>query len=522
MDAIMLALWVEEIRPALVGHRVRDLGTRGAWRVSLRVDREEILSVSLERFFPTLFLEAPVGRHTGGLPGPMAQGLLGRTLDAVQVITGERVVELVNRSGRLIVELLPTRPSLVWCDPDGVVVAVHGHGVDDPRLRAGVLYAPPPAPPGMDAPGADRRLSGELGGGAFPDLLSSARDAVQNGVHALLRGGRGMVSPGTLDGFEVVGVEPTINEAARRAFLAAARHERETREARELQSSIKSLHRRLDRAAAGCRQDLERAASWPTWERFGSTLYAHPHLVPARASEVTLPDVFDPDGPRLSVPLDPTLGATANAASYVKRAERGKRAIPVIERRLATLEEDLAWIDARREQDLDVWTDLDRRQLDALLARHRVRSASGGRETKRKRQESSGEKYHPRRYRSRDGWTILVGRSNAENDWLTHRLARPDDVWLHAQGVPGSHVVIRREGRKDNPSRGTLEEAAALAAAFSKARHSGSVPVIYTEIKYVYKPRKAAPGLAVCTREKTLMVAPADLDDATYADEEDT
>lgn len=521
MDAIMLALWAEESGASLVGRRVRDLGTRGAWRVSLRVDREEILSISLERFFPTLFVEAPVGRHTGGLPGPMAQGLLGRPITSVAAHPGERVITLVTDRGRLVVELLPTRPSLVWCDPDGAVRAVHGHGVDDPRLAEGTIYAVPDAPDGVSAPGADRRLARALGVDDLDDLVARARALVSDGVLALRKGIRGLVSPVELDGFEVVGTEPTINDAARRAFLAAARHEREEREEKALRTEIKTLRRRLERAAEACRKDLDRAEAWPTWERCGSTLYAHPHLVPARASEVTLPDVFDPDAEPLTIALDPQVGATDNAASYMKRAERGKRAIEVIGERLRGLEQDLGWIDARHERTLDAWPDDERRQLDALITRHKVRRSSAKRGPKRRRRETDGEKYHPRRYRSRDGWTILVGRSNAENDWLTHRLARPDDVWLHAQGVAGSHVVIRREGRRDNPSRQTLEEAAALAAAFSKARHSGSVPVIYTEIKYVYKPRKAAPGLAVCTREKTLMVAPADLDDVTHADEED-
>jgi hypothetical protein len=115
---------------------------------------------------------------------------------------------------------------------------------------------------------------------------------------------------------------------------------------------------------------------------------------------------------------------------------------------------------------------------------------------------------HPRRFELSGGWTVLVGRSNRENDLLTHKLARQRDLWFHARGVAGSHVVLQRGGRKDNPSRDTLEAAASIAAHFSKARTSGLVPVIYTEKRYVRKPRKAPPGLAVCLREKVLMVEP--------------
>jgi len=115
---------------------------------------------------------------------------------------------------------------------------------------------------------------------------------------------------------------------------------------------------------------------------------------------------------------------------------------------------------------------------------------------------------HPRRFVLPEGWVVLVGRSNAENDILTHQAARPRDLWFHARGVAGSHVVLQRGDRKDNPSKTALDQAASIAAYYSKARTSRHAPVIHTEKRYVRKPRKAAPGLAVCLREKVLMVEP--------------
>jgi NFACT N-terminal and middle domains/NFACT protein RNA binding domain len=116
---------------------------------------------------------------------------------------------------------------------------------------------------------------------------------------------------------------------------------------------------------------------------------------------------------------------------------------------------------------------------------------------------------HPRRFILPDGWIVLVGRTNTENDTLTHRAARQKDLWFHARGVAGSHVVLQRGDRKDNPSRKTLEMTAAIAAFHSKAKTSGLAPVVYTEKRYVRKPRKAPPGLAVCIREKVIMAKPA-------------
>jgi predicted ribosome quality control (RQC) complex YloA/Tae2 family protein len=106
------------------------------------------------------------------------------------------------------------------------------------------------------------------------------------------------------------------------------------------------------------------------------------------------------------------------------------------------------------------------------------------------------------------GWKVLVGKSNRDNDILTHKIARPSDLWFHVRQSPGSHVVLRRAGRKDEPAHEAIMEAAAIAAFHSKARGSAGVPVSCTERRYVRKPRGARPGLAVVTNEKVIYVDP--------------
>jgi predicted ribosome quality control (RQC) complex YloA/Tae2 family protein len=106
-------------------------------------------------------------------------------------------------------------------------------------------------------------------------------------------------------------------------------------------------------------------------------------------------------------------------------------------------------------------------------------------------------------------WFVIVGRSNFENDEITFQVAKPTDYWFHAQGVPGSHVVLRPRGGSDGPSASVIERTASIAAHFSKAKHSSLVPVIYTQRKYVRKFRGARPGQVTCEREKMVMVPPA-------------
>ena len=106
------------------------------------------------------------------------------------------------------------------------------------------------------------------------------------------------------------------------------------------------------------------------------------------------------------------------------------------------------------------------------------------------------------------GLTVFVGRDGSDNDRTTFEFARPYELWFHTQQCPGSHVVIKYPNKAFQPSKREIEEAASLAALHSKARNDSLVPVIYTERKYVRKPRKAKPGLVSVEREKSVMVPP--------------
>jgi predicted ribosome quality control (RQC) complex YloA/Tae2 family protein len=121
----------------------------------------------------------------------------------------------------------------------------------------------------------------------------------------------------------------------------------------------------------------------------------------------------------------------------------------------------------------------------------------------------------PLRRVSSDGFVLLVGKNSRQNEAVTFGEGRPTDVWLHARGVPGAHVVVKSGGR---PVPGTtLREAAALAAYYSQSRLEGSVPVDHTEVRYVRHMKGGGPGMVIYERERTLHVAPADLDGLEHA-----
>jgi predicted ribosome quality control (RQC) complex YloA/Tae2 family protein len=105
------------------------------------------------------------------------------------------------------------------------------------------------------------------------------------------------------------------------------------------------------------------------------------------------------------------------------------------------------------------------------------------------------------------GWTVFAGATDADNDYLSTELARPDDWWFHADKVPGSHVILRAKAAAE-PSRDTLKQAAAVAAYHSKARKAGSVPVHCTRARYVSKPRGVKTGTVNVSRGSVLKVRP--------------
>ena len=252
--------------------------------------------------------------------------------------------------------------------------------------------------------------------------------------------------------------------------------------------------------------DLETAERAEECRIKGDILTANLSRVRRRQSAVELDNFYDPAGGKITIELDPKRTPAANAQRYFKLYRKAKDGRASIARQLEMARDRADRARAYEALLADSYTLEALQELRKQLARNHLLRAPAER---RRRVRSEGEKrFSPRRYITSDGWTILVGRSDAENDVLTGRLAAQDDLWFHAQGCAGSHVILRREGRKGAPGKAAIEEAAGLAAFWSKARHSGSVAVNYTQVRHVSKPKGSKPGLAAFRSEKTVFVEP--------------
>ena len=264
-----------------------------------------------------------------------------------------------------------------------------------------------------------------------------------------------------------------------------------------LRKSIKKLRRRIE----AWHEDLAKAEKYKTYARYGELIKANLGTIRKGQTDVAVVDYFDAELPTLTIPLDQAKTPQGNMDDYFRKhrkhlaAERELR--PRIEegqKELETLRQEMTAIEQ------GAWQPPDKTHL-TVRARTRNPSRTGaGKGCQEQRQGPF------RRFTSSDGLTIYVGRNARENDELTFGLAKSDDLWLHARGTPGSHVVVRLEKGNDPPPE-TIRDAATLALLYSDLKKSGKGDVIYTRRKWVKKAKGQAPGAVMVTQEKSLHVS---------------
>ena len=228
-------------------------------------------------------------------------------------------------------------------------------------------------------------------------------------------------------------------------------------------------------------------------EHIANTILANLHKIKKGTKEITLPDVYGSGD--IDITLDPSLEGPANAAKFFTRARKLRAASKLAVERLESLSARLETLGKEREIAVELDDLKQLRELSASYARYQGSA-----------KEIPQDEKFPRRFRSVSGLEIIVGRSDEENDALV-RWAGRNDYWLHAQGVGGSHVILKSPG-KQAPDHRSVEQAAAIAAYYSKAKTSAVVPVAVTLVKYVIKRKGQGPGKVTYTREKVVFVEP--------------
>lgn len=343
------------------------------------------------------------------------------------------------------------------------------------------------------------------------DALASFRDAFLSGDAAFdlvttgSLGGALPVPPGAgaPDGATRFG--PFENAAAAveelgRVVEGVAQERIVARLSRPLQQRItanEKLVRNLER-------DIERARGHDAVRREAEILAAYQSTIPPGQKRVTLDDIYEP-GREVTITLDPQESIHVQVEKRFKKATKLQKSEEHATRRLELVRRELRELGAALELLAAGETFVEKlKRMEAIRTKFDIEDPS-----ERKRPATRQEATRTlRTFDVDERWFVWVGRNNHENDEITFRLSSPGDYWFHAQGVPGSHVVLRSRGGGDKPSKAVIEATASIAAHFSKARHSELVPVIYTQRRYVRKFRGAKPGQVRCERETMVMVPP--------------
>lgn len=280
-----------------------------------------------------------------------------------------------------------------------------------------------------------------------------------------------------------------------RVFFARAERDRVKQQAGDLERWLTNELDKLRLKLTKLDQDYERASQLDEFQLYGELLMANLYNFKRGDEWITVENYYN--GEQVTIPLSVRKTPIENAQSYYTRYTKAKNALVMIEAQKQKTLEEIDYLDMLNQQVMQA-SPSDIEEIREELAEQGYLKA---RILKRKKKPT---KPTPESFVSSTGVRISVGKNNKQNDYLTFKLARKSETWLHTKDIPGSHVVIH----DDNPDEQTLQEAAILSAYFSKARDSSSVPVDYTEIRHVKKPSGAKPGFVIYFEQKTLYVTP--------------
>lgn len=246
--------------------------------------------------------------------------------------------------------------------------------------------------------------------------------------------------------------------------------------------------------------ELQEASDSEKYKIYGDLIMSNIYYLQKGEKKARLQNYYSTEGEYIEIPMDIQLSPSANAQRYYKHYNKSKNAINKLTAQIEDNKQEIMYLETQLDN-LDKCTEeLELEEIRNELAEQGYIKARKA--VKNKKAKAS----MPMRFISQTGFEIYVGKNNVQNDYLTLKFAVNQDVWLHTKDIPGSHVIIKTEGKEVDDT--TLSEAANLAAFYSKGRMSSKVPVDYTRRKNVKKPNGAKPGMVIYENNFTLYITP--------------
>ncbi len=293
----------------------------------------------------------------------------------------------------------------------------------------------------------------------------------------------------------------SISKVIDQYYALRAQKERMNQRASFLTKLVKNNLERCEKKITLHQDNLEASQHREQYKIYGDLLTANLYAMQSGMKEITVPNYYSESMESITIPLSEELTPSQNAQRCYKLYNKSKSTELYAKQQLKEAKEEHYYLES-------VLDSLEKAENPAELSEIREELSDCGylpkQSGKNKKQQ---KKSAPLSFISSDGFEILVGRNNKQNDELTIRMAYSTDLWFHTKIIPGSHTIIRTQGGKDVPDR-TILEAAQIAAFYSKAQNSSKVPVDYTVVKNVKKPNGAKPGMVIYDRYNTLYVDP--------------
>ncbi|MDP4120746.1 MAG: NFACT RNA binding domain-containing protein [Bacillota bacterium] len=262
---------------------------------------------------------------------------------------------------------------------------------------------------------------------------------------------------------------------------------------------LMNAEERLTRKINTQQAELARSVDREQLRIYGDLLQANIHKYEKGSPFIEVEDFYNDMKP-VRIKLNPALSITQNAQKYYKDYRKAKTAEQILKVQLQKGNDELLYLDT-------VFDSLSRASSERELSEIRIELMDEGYVKRQKGKAKPPAPLPPVQFVSSDGFIILVGRNNKQNDKLTLKTAEKNDIWFHTKNIPGAHTIIVTDGK--TPPDSTILEAASLAAYNSKAKDSAQVPVDYTLVRYVSKPSSAKPGMVIYTNNKTVYVTPS-------------
>ncbi|WP_088105038.1 Rqc2 family fibronectin-binding protein [Halalkalibacter urbisdiaboli] len=292
----------------------------------------------------------------------------------------------------------------------------------------------------------------------------------------------------------------TTSDMLDRFYYGKAERDRVKQQAFDLERFLRNELQKNKKKIKKLEQTLSQAEQAKTFQKLGELLTANLHAVKRGDKSIEVIDYYDEEGKMIDIPLDPLKSPSDNAQSYFKKYNKAKNSVAIVEEQIEKANAEIDYFEQLTQQ-MESASPKDVEEIrEELIEEGYIRRRQ---KQKKKRKD---EKPQFEKYVSSTGLEFFVGKNNKQNEYLTNRFARQDEIWLHTKDIPGSHVVIR----STDPDEVTLKEAATIAAYFSKAKQSSSVPVDFTKIRHVKKPNGAKPGFVIYDNQTTLYVTPSE------------